>query len=78
MELLLRMAAHPSVTVALFPLRTLRALLRNESLARSPTIKALFPQLMTLSVARLLRVHDPPFCVAESSAGASGGGAEVN
>eukprot|EP01047_Picozoa_sp_COSAG01_P018973 COSAG01_NODE_1041_length_11959_cov_2.673356_5_plen_110_part_00 len=41
LELLLRTAAHPSAAVAISPLRTLRALLRNEALRRLPIMQQL-------------------------------------
>ena len=67
LEVLMRYAAHPSASVSLLPLRTTRALLRNEALARCKVIVARLPQLMLLVLGRLPRVHDPPCAISDDA-----------
>ena len=61
LTLALATASHPSASVAVSPLRALRALLRNDAVrAREPFAKVL-PSLVNLLLAKLPRIYDPAF-----------------
>ena len=60
-QLVLTIAAHPSASVAISPLRAIRAMLRNEAVrARAPFAEVL-PSLVHLLLSKLPRVYEPAF-----------------